>query len=437
MSDITLEPIRKPFLAQFTPPGSKSLTNRAMVLAAMAEGTSTLSNCLFADDTLVMIDSLRRLGYGVEADPGSRRIAIRGRKGCVPACEAELFCGNSGTSIRFLTALCGLGSGRYLLDGIARMRQRPIGQLVDMLRNLGMRVEYEQAPGFPPVRVLGSRGLPGGIVQFGNAQSSQYLSAVLMVCPYARHEVKVDLVGELTSWPYVEMTMRLMGEFGAWVEVMKDPKTSVPKQIIVLRDPYGATDYAVEPDASNASYFMAAAALHEGSKVLIQGLGRGSLQGDVKFAEVLGRMGAAVKCRDQCIEVEGTGELGGIDLDLRDMPDMAQTLAVTAVFADGPTTIRGLHTLRVKETDRIAALASELRKLGAGVEVEGDDLTIEPPDRARPAAIDTYDDHRMAMSFALAGTKVAGVTIRDAECVNKTYPGYFEDLRRVTSFLAG
>ena len=431
MSDLTLEPVTKPFAAQFTPPGSKSLTNRALVLAALADGTCTLSNCLFADDTHVMIDSLRRLGFSLNVSEADNAIAVEGKGGTIPAAGAELFCGNSGTTIRFLTAMCTLGRGGYRLDGIPRMRERPIGQLAELLKNLGARIQFAEREGYPPVDVLGG-GLPGGIGRFGQAQSSQFLSAALQVCPYARHEVRIDLEPGQTSWPYVAMTMQLMDEFGVTPELHRDPMTGEPKQLVVPRGGYAATDYAVEPDASNASYFLAAAALHKGSKVSINGLGKRSLQGDVGFADVLHKMGADLIYGGDFITMMGSGRVEGIDVDLHDMPDMAQTLAVVALFARGETTIRGLHTLRLKETDRVAAIATELRKFGAGVEVEGDDLVITPPGEVRAAAVDTYDDHRMAMSFALAGTRVGGVVIRHKECVNKTYPKYFEDLERVT-----
>jgi 3-phosphoshikimate 1-carboxyvinyltransferase len=437
MSDLTLDPIREPFTATFAPPGSKSLTNRALVLAALADGDSTLSNVLFADDTKVMLDGLRALGFALDIDDAARSVRVHGRGGVVPAPDAaEIFCGNSGTTIRFLTALAALGRGTVTLDGVARMRQRPIGALTGMLKNLGVRVEHSsEAEGFPPVRVLGG-GLPGGIVRYGSEVSSQYLSAILMIAPYARNEVRVNLDGPQTSWPYVAMTMRLMDEFGVTPELIRDPTTGEPRQIIVPHGTYAATDYAVEPDASNASYFLALAAIHPGAKVTIEGLGKQSLQGDVGFADVLHRMGAALTFGRDFITIRGADTSEGIDVDLSTMPDTAQTLAVAALFATGPTTIRGLHTLRVKETDRLAALATELTKLGADADVEGDDaLTIHPPEdgRLKAVAIDTYDDHRMAMSFALAGTKSAGVRIRDVECVNKTYPGFFADLARVTS----
>jgi 3-phosphoshikimate 1-carboxyvinyltransferase len=417
----------KPFKARLVPPGSKSLTNRALVLAALSDGTCELSNVLFADDTLVMLEGLARLGFGPRVDRVAGRVGIDGRGGEVPTTAGTLSCGNSGTTIRFLTALCTLGRGPFTLDGVPRMRQRPIGQLVELLASLGARVKYDLAEGFPPITVNADR-LPGGLARAGEALSSQYLSAVLQVAPYARHEVRVDLVGRQPSWPYVAMTMRLMDEFGHTPELIRDRDTGEPRQIIVPRGNYQPTNYAIEPDASNATYFLGIAALHPGSQITIDGLGKSSLQGDVGFAEVLRQMGAEVSVGDNAITVTGPDRLIGVDVNLAGMPDTAQTLAVLALFAAGPTTIRGLQTLRVKETDRIAALATELAKLAAGVEVRGDDLIISPPRQIAPAAIDTYDDHRMAMSFAMAGTRAAGVTIRDAQCVNKTYPEFFTDL---------
>lgn len=432
MSDLLIQPAARPFRATVTPPGSKSLTNRALVLAALAEGASTLSNVLFADDTHVMLRGLEQLGVELSIDSEARSVRVRGTGGILPRDAAELFCGNSGTTIRFLTAVCTLGRGAYVLDGIPRMRERPIGQLVDLLRNLGSPIEYLGREGFPPIRLMG-RPLAGGIARFGSGQSSQYLSAVLQVSPYARREVQIDLDSPQTSWPYVAMTMRLMDEFGVTPELIRDTRTHEPRRVIIPQERYRATVYAIEPDASNATYFLAAAAIAPGSHVTVQGLGRQSLQGDVGFADVLHRMGAGLVFGKDFITIMGGEQLEGIDVNLAAMPDTAQTLAVVALFAQGPTTLRGLHTLRVKETDRIAALAAELVKLGAEVEVDGDDLTIHPPDdgRLKPASIDTYDDHRMAMSFAVAGTQSAGVRINDPSCVNKTYPNFFEDLSQV------
>jgi 3-phosphoshikimate 1-carboxyvinyltransferase len=429
---LTLTPPGKPFDAAITPPGSKSLTNRAMVLAALGDGVSTLSNVLFADDTLVMMDCLTRLGFRVEVDRPNHVVKVHGMGGAIPRDSADLFCGNSGTTIRFLAAMCALGNGKFNLDGIPRMRQRPIGELVELLRQLGVRSEYVLEHGFPPVNIL-AHGLPGGIARFGGSKSSQFLSAVLQVAPYAKHEVQIDLEGPQTSWPYVAMTMRLMDTFGITPELIRDPRTGDPRRIHVPhREPYRATDYAIEPDASNATYFLAAAAISPGSRVTVNHLNKQSLQGDVGFADVLRQMGAQVTYGKTEITVGGPEALEGIEVNLEAMPDTAQTLAVVALFASAPTTITGLHTLRVKETDRIAALAAELTKLGAEVDVEEGAITVHPPDKLNPAAIDTYDDHRMAMSFALAGLRTSGVRINDPACVNKTYPNYFEDLARVT-----
>jgi 3-phosphoshikimate 1-carboxyvinyltransferase len=433
MSDLTIDPISQPFSATITPPGSKSLTNRALVLAALSDGKCDVGNVLFADDTRVMLDGLKKLGFELEIDEASHVVRVQGHGGTIPRSSAELFCGNSGTTIRFLAAMCALGNGSYTLDGTPRMRQRPIRTLVDILKNLGVRIEYLMEEGYPPIRV-NARVFPGGAVRYGSAQSSQYLSALLMIAPFARTEVRIDLEPNQTSWPYVPMTMQLMDHFHSTPELIRDPKTSQPKQIIVPQLSYKAADYLVEPDASNATYFLAAAAISKGSKVTIEGLGKMSLQGDVRFADVLHKMGADLIFGKDFITIKGSGTLEGIDSSMNEMPDAAMTLAVTALFAEGSTTIRGLHTLRVKETDRIAALATELRKVGAEVDIEGDDaMTITPPEenKLKPASIATYDDHRMAMSFAVAGTRAWGITIKDVECVNKTYPNFFEDLKKL------
>ena len=431
MSDLTIEPIVKPFTGAITLPGSKSLTNRALVLAVLADGICDLSNILFADDTHHMLENLGKLGFKLEIDHEAKSVHVHGLGGKIPSHHAELFCGNSGTTIRFLTALCTLGKGQFTLDGIARMRQRPIAALTGLLKNLGARVSHSpEAEGFPPVQV-DADGLGGGIVRYGSEASSQFLSAVLMVAPYARHEVRIDLEPHQTSWPYIAMTMQLMDHFGITPELIRDPKTHEPKQIIVPRGKYKATSYIVEPDASNASYFLAAAAINPGSKMTVEGLGKSSLQGDVGFADVLHRMGAEMIFGKDFITIKGPEKLEGIDVNLETMPDTVQTLAVACAFAKGPTTIHGIHTLRVKETDRVAALSNELQKLGAKVDVDKNALTITPPDKIKSASIETYDDHRMAMSFAIAGTRVSGITIKDVECVNKTYPTFFDDLRRL------
>lgn len=432
--DISIQPVTRPFRAGFTPPGSKSLTNRALVLAALADGICNLSNVLFADDTLVMLENLGKLGFHLVIDHGAQVVRVHGRGGQIDRDAAELFCGNSGTTIRFLAALCALGKGSYVLDGVPRMRQRPIGGLIELLKNLGVRIEYRMNEGYPPIAVLADR-LPGGTVRYGSTVSSQFLSAVLQVAPYARHEVYVDLEPNQTSWPYVAMTMQLMDQFGVTPELYRDPQTGQPKQIIIPPGKYQPTEYAIEPDASNATYFLGAAAVNPGSKVTIEGLGKASLQGDVGFADVLRQMGADLVFGKDFITVMGCEELEGIEIDMGRMPDAAMTLAAVALLARGQTVISGLHTLRVKETDRLIALANELSKLGARVKIRNDDtLIIDPPHHLQPAAIDTYDDHRMAMAFAVAATRGAPggeIVIKDRACVNKTYPQFFEDFERV------
>ena len=431
--DLKLIPPAGAFSAVFTPPGSKSLTNRALVMAMLAKGPSTLTNVLLADDTLVMLDALRALGYPVKVDEATKTVALTGGAPSTP--QATLHCGNSGTTIRFLAAALATQTGTFTLDGIARMRQRPIGKLAEMLKNAGCRVRYEGDTGFPPITLLAD-GLPGGFLSFGSEQSSQFLSAILMAAPLARHEVRIDLTGPQTSWPYVEMTMRLMDHFGVMAELIRDQDTGEPKQIIVPQLAYVPTTYDVEPDASSASYFLAAAAIIPGSSITIAKLGKDSLQGDVQLAEKLREMGAAVTIGKNSITLTGPASLRGISADMSAIPDMAQTLAVVSLFASGSTHLTGLHTLKVKETDRIAALRTELTKLGAIVGATGDSLVITPPAAITPATIDTYDDHRMAMSFALAGLRTGDITIRDINCTAKTYPHFFDDFAKVTGLTA-
>ena len=401
-------------------------------MAALAQGRSRLSNILLAEDTHVMIQGLDLLGFDLKCDPQRKYIEITGQGGRIPRTSAELFCGNSGTTIRFLTAMCSLGKGEFILDGVARMRKRPIGELIEMLHHLGVRTEYLQDAGCPPVKVI-AHGLPGGTIYSGSAQSSQFLSAVLMVSPFARHELRVELNGPQTSWPYAAMTMQLMDQFYLTPELIRDPITGEPIRIIIPQGTYRGADLVIEPDGTNASYFLATAAIHPNSTITINGLGARSLQGDVQFANVLKRMGAHVQMKPESITVTGTDQFHGIDVDLSSMPDTAQTLAVAALFAHGTTTIHGLHTLRVKETDRLSALSNELTRLGAAVQIDGDSLKIEPPSQIRPGEVETYEDHRMAMSFSLAATRASGVTIKDGHCVAKTYPGFFEDLRKALS----
>lgn len=430
MTDITLTPFARPFRAAIAPPGSKSLTNRALVIAALAGGDSTLSNVLIADDTEVMLDGLKRLGYKLEIDSAANSVLVHGRGGRVPRRKVSLNCGNSGTTIRFLAALSALGKGVFRLDGNERMRARPIGELAALLAALGATISYDAKKGYPPIEVTAS-GLAGGKTRFPAAHSSQYLSAVLLAAPYAAEDVIIELEPNQTSWPYVAMTIELMRQFGVHTLVQLEHPGERPRELRVLRAPYQARDYTIEPDASSATYFMAAAAARPGAAVTIPGLGQDSLQGDAGFGEVLEKMGAAMTRDAGSVTVQGADKLRGVDVEMSDMPDAAMTLATLAVLAEGPTAIRGLHTLRVKETDRLTALQTELRKLGAEAVVDGDTLHIDPPYEVRPAEIDTYDDHRMAMSFAVIGTVAPGITIRNPECVSKTYPRFFEDLERL------
>ena len=420
-------------------PGSKSLTNRALLLAALADGRSTVRDPLLADDTRRMLGALEALGFHVQHDSDEAPVIVEGGAGTIPERDADLDLGNAGTAMRFLSAACCLPApgtgpddvpGVRHLDGNARMRQRPLGELVDALRVLGAGIDYRGEVGYPPVDVRGT-GLIGEELELGPTLSSQYVSALLLVAPYCENGLTLRFDGPVTSRPYVSMTLGLMERFGATVDV-----DEAMTAIRVAPGGYRATDYAVEPDASSASYFLAAAALVPGSRCTIEGLGEDSLQGDVRFVHVLEQMGALVRMGTDSVTVEAPDEpLQGVDISLNDMPDMAQTLAAVAMFAEGPTTIRDVGNLRVKETDRMAALQNELIKLGATVLIHGDDLRINPPaDGAlHPAAIDTYDDHRMAMSFAIIGLRAPGVTINDPSCVEKTFPAFFDYLQRLST----
>ncbi len=408
-------------------PGSKSLTNRALVCAALADGVSTLSGASVSDDSLAMVGGLSELGLAVQFDERAATAQVRGSGGHIPADAADLNPGDAGTAVRFLTALCCLGHGRYRVDGSARMRQRPIAGLVEGLVCLGAGVGYDEQDGCLPLTIA-SRGLPGGHVEFHRPVSSQFISAILLVSPYAHQDVMIHVEGGLTSRPYVDMTLAVLRDFGVDVLTDGDGRFIAPSS-----QRYVGRAHAIEPDASAATYFWAAAAI-TGGRVRVAGLSRGSAQGDVAFVDVLRDMGCGVVETDGALGVEGpaSGRLRGVSVDLNAMPDTAQTLAVAALFADGPTEIRNVSNLRVKETDRLSALCSELTRLGAAVEPLADGLRIRPPARIDPCEIETYNDHRMAMSFALAGLRSAGISIRGAGCVRKSFPGYFEELARLS-----
>ena len=454
---LLIRPLTGPFNVTIDDlPGSKSLTNRALLLAALSKGKSKLTNVLFADDTLVMMQALQELGFKLKINEAQRTVTIKGRGGTIPASEANLsmlallkrylrfgavrkaqpadmHLDNAGTAMRFLTAVCCLGEpgSIYTLDGIARMHERPIGQLVDLLRQLGAKIEYMGNEGFPPLKIT-AYGLTGGDLDVPpDVISSQFVSALLQVGPFCRELLQLQFDGPITSRPYVKMTQELMGKFGG-----RTNTATGHTSIGVGHARYKACDYPIEPDASNASYFLAAAAIIPESKIIIKGLGVHSIQGDAHFIDILAGMRAGTYYRgndDISLHSPSPLELRGKPWDLNEMPDMAQTLAVMALFAPEPTVIRNVGNLRVKETDRLAALQTELTKLGAKVTIKVDDITIEPPANGikTPTTIDTYDDHRMAMSFAVVGLKVAGITINNPSCVNKTFPDFFDYLDRL------
>ncbi len=368
-----------------------------------------------------MIEGWEKLGVVVTVRTAGQTIDVTGCGGNIPAERADLFVGNSGTTIRFLAAGAALGAGTYRLDGVPRMRQRPIADLLDALQQLGVRAESELGNGCPPV-VVGGAGsvLRGGLARIRGNISSQFLSGLLMIAPLAQEDVQLVVEGTLVSRPYVDMTLAVMSAFGVQVDTSRDDRFCIASQTT-----YQARRYTIEPDASAASYFWGAAAITSGS-VTVQGLTRQSLQGDVQFCECLRQMGCRVDYLPDAIAVTG-GPLRGIDVDMNGISDTVQTLAAVALFADGPTTIRGVAHIRHKETDRIGDLARELRRLGAAVDELHDGLRITPAP-LRGAVLQTYGDHRMAMSLALVGLRQPGVVIRDPACTTKTYPDFFRDL---------
>ncbi len=402
-------------------PGSKSLTNRALVCAALASGRSRLVGWLESEDTEAMIEGLGRLGVTVERTHADLFVNGTGGEFAIPLHPID--CRASGTTMRFLAACAALVRGRVTLDGVARMRERPIQDLADALTSLGVSVRT--VAGCPPITIQGGR-LTGGRVAVDAGKSSQFLSALLMVAPLAEDEVEIVAM-PITSRPYVDLTLSVMNAFGISVELHGDDTFRISGG-----QSYRPRTYAIEPDATAATYFFAAAAI-TGGRIRVDGLSPASAQSDVRFVEVLERMGCGVERGPNWISVRGPRYLHGVDVDLNALPDSALTLSVVALFARGRTAIRNVPNLRLKETDRMAALQTELQKLGAQVETTATDLVIDPPARVTPARIATYEDHRMAMSFAVAGLAVDGIVIQDPECVRKTFPGFFEELRRLSA----
>ncbi|HLW68358.1 MAG TPA: 3-phosphoshikimate 1-carboxyvinyltransferase [Gemmataceae bacterium] len=427
---VEMVPLTKPLAGVASVPGSKSITNRALVLGALFDCTDfDIHNALLSEDTELMMKALEKLGWQTFSSQETAFVSLYRHDwhlfhsdSFLPP-EANLFVGNSGTTMRFLCALVSLGSGTYRLDGTLRMRQRPIEDLLSALRQLGVDAQSENGNGCPPA-VIRSQGLRGGKVRIKGNVSSQFLSGLLMAAPFADSEITIEVDGPLVSVPYVRMTVKMMRGFGLNVETENWTQFRCSK----AKRPSPNSDYLVEPDVSAASYFWAAAAI-TGGTITVADLTRDSIQGDIRFVDLLEQMGCRVESCSSGITVHGR-PLHGIDVDMNDISDTVMTLAAVACFAEGPTTIRNVAHIRHKETDRISALATELRKIGAEVEEYADGLKITP----RPlhgAEIETYNDHRMAMSMALVGLKVPGIVILNPGCVAKTYPGFWEDLEKL------
>ena len=421
-------------------PGSKSISNRALLLAALSSGTTTLKNLLDADDTQVMRNALRRLGLSV-TDQADNVCVVKGCGGKFPVREADLFMGNAGTAIRPLTAALAMQGGNYRLSGVARMHERPIRDLVDGLRQVGAKIEYELEEGYPPIQILAADIKIEDVVKVRGDVSSQFLTALLMALPLlATKPVRIEVIGELISRPYIDITLKLMARFGVTVSCPDANSFVIPAKTAdaVYQSP---GQLSVEGDASSASYFLALGAIGGGS-VRVLGVGNDSIQGDVAFADALSSMGAKVASGEDWIEVSGVknanGKLNGITIDCTKIPDAAMTLAVAALFAEGPTRLNNIASWRVKETDRIAAMAKELKKVGAIVEEGADYIVVQAPaaisDWKSPSeGIDTYDDHRMAMCFSLAAFGPNALKINDPNCVAKTFPTYFAEFAKVVS----
>ncbi|MGW0806308.1 3-phosphoshikimate 1-carboxyvinyltransferase [Nonomuraea sp. NPDC002799] len=396
-------------------PGSKSITARALFLAAAAQGVSVLRRPLVSDDTEGFAEGLATLGYRVERGPGEW--TIEGRPAGPPRAEAEVYCRDGATTARFLPALAAAGQGLFRFDASAQMRRRPLGPLTNALRELGVDLRHEEREGHHPITVA-ANGIKGGQVTLDAGLSSQFLTALLLVGPLTGEGLRIT-VTDLVSAPYVEITLALMRRFG--VGVRREGDT-----FVVPSRPYEAVEYTVEPDASTASYPLAAAAL-TGRSVTVPGLGSGSLQGDVAFAGVLERMGASVRLTEDSVTVTGNGRLRGLTVNMRDISDTVPTLAAIAPFADGPVRIEDVHNIRVKECDRLEACAENLRRLGVPVTTGRDWIEIQPAP-PRPAEIACHGDHRIAMSFSVTGLRAPGITLDDPGCVKKTFPGFHQAL---------
>jgi len=424
IDEIEIRPARNPLHARIALPGSKSITNRALLLAAMAAGRSTIDSALLSDDTRYMTTALQALGFRVVVDEPARRIVVDGLGGAIPASTADLFVGGAGTAMRFIVGFLTLAQGRYRVDGNQRMRQRPMGPLLDAMQQLGASVYDERGNRCPPVIVESHRAtFAGGETTIDARESSQFVSAMLMPAALWPRGLKMRVLGN-TAKPFIDMTLRLMEAWGVRSQVDGDLITVPGGQT------YHASHFTVEPDASAAGYFAAAAAVC-GGNVAIEGLRRDSVQGDIGFLAVLERMGARVEWTNEGVVVNGGGNLVGVDVAMNSMPDMVPTLAAIAPFASSRTRIREVGFIRYHESDRLRALATELRRLGATVEDFEDGIAIEPT-QLSAATVETYDDHRIAMSFAVLGLKLSGVKIKNPGCVAKTFPDFFDRLSELT-----
>ncbi|MFC1237211.1 3-phosphoshikimate 1-carboxyvinyltransferase [Vibrio sp. F74] len=421
MESLTLQPIHQ-VNGEVNLPGSKSVSNRALLLAALAKGTTCLTNLLDSDDIRHMLNALSLLGvqYTLSDDKTVCEVEGLGRP-FQRSSALELFLGNAGTAMRPLAAALCLGEGDYVLTGEPRMKERPIGHLVNALRSAGAQIEYLENENYPPLKIQGT-GLKEGSVSIDGSISSQFLTAFLMSAPLAEGEVTINIDGELVSKPYIDITLHIMKQFG--VDVINK---NYAQFVIPAGQNYTSPgEFLVEGDASSASYFLAAAAI-KGGEIKVTGIGKNSIQGDIKFADALEKMGAEIEWGDDYV-ISRVGELKAIDMDFNHIPDAAMTIATTALFAKGTTVIRNVYNWRVKETDRLAAMATELRKVGAKVEEGEDYITITPTNKLNHAVIDTYDDHRMAMCFSLIALSDTPVTINDPACTSKTFPDYFDKL---------
>lgn len=430
MNSLTLGPLSNAN-GEIQIPGSKSLSNRILLLAALAKGETKITNLLDSDDIRHMLDALQSLGVNYQLSDNGTSCTVQGVAGPLSNANkepisADLFLGNAGTAMRPLTAALCLGQGEYLLHGEPRMHERPIGDLVSALRQLGTNVEYLGEENYPPLKIH-ANGIQGGEVSIKGNISSQFLTAILMSAPLAQNDLTIHVDGELVSKPYIDITLHVMMQFGVTVE-NKNYQSFVVKGNQTYVSP---GEIMVEGDASSASYFLAAAAI-AGGTIKVHGIGTDSVQGDVKFAEVLAAMGANISYGPTWVQAS-KGELNGVDLDMNHIPDAAMTIATTALFAKGPTRIRNIYNWRVKETDRLNAMATELRKLGATVDEGEDYIYVEPLTDVQHAAIDTYNDHRIAMCFSLVAFSNSQVTINDPGCTSKTFPTYFELFNKVTS----